>query len=129
MNKQLKRHYRTTEAALIELEANQEPSAAFHKQVESLYSYHLARVHDFQHERLIHLLVTLFFGILVIAALTGLFVTLTSPFSNSKQLSNLMALLVLILLVTELFYVRHYFQLENGVQQLYTLTERLQALR
>ncbi len=66
-----------------------------------------------QHERLIHLLVTLFFGLMFI--LTTLFLWIYP---------------VLVLFVVDLFligllipYIFHYFNLENGVQKLYRINE------
>lgn len=63
----------------------------------------------FQHERLIHLLVTLFFSGMGIAALIA-----------GVALENLLFLvLFLIILVLDIFYIRHYYILENGIQRLY----------
>lgn len=84
---------------------------------EKLFNYHLARVQDFQHERLIHLLVTFFFAELLLA-------TILVYLSLTYLLWPLIALIV-ILFVLELFYIRHYYQLENGVQSLYELTIKL----
>lgn len=84
-----------------------------------LLKYHIRRVRDFQHERLIHLLVTFFFAALLICSiLIWLTVQLATLFW-------LMGALVALLLVLELAYIRHYYQLENGVQSLYELTEQL----
>lgn len=85
----------------------------------ALLKYHVKRVRDFQHERLIHLLVTFFFAFLLI----GTFATwLVLPFS---QLFWPLCVLSAILFVLELAYIRHYYLLENGVQSLYELTEKL----
>lgn len=84
-----------------------------------LLRYHDMRVRDFQHERLIHLLVTFFFGCLLVGAIAAL---LVSPL---PALVWPLTLLVVILACLELAYIRHYYLLENGVQSLYVLTERL----
>lgn len=84
-----------------------------------LYKYHIHRVRDFQHERLIHLLVTFFFAGLMIGAFVA---WLMLPFS---QLFWPLTALVAILFILEIAYIRHYYQLENGVQSLYVLTEKL----
>ena len=68
---------------------------------------HLTKIHFFQHERLIHLLVTLFYALFMI-----LFIFLSS-------FNGLYIFIVLILLVFLVFYVKHYFFLENNVQYLY----------
>ena len=70
----------------------------------------------FQHERLIHLIVTVLFAVCDFMAF-GLFV-LTEKWN----------LLPLLLLVTVLLvpYIFHYFYLENGVQRLYTLIDEME---
>ncbi len=84
-----------------------------------LLKYHVKRVRDFQHERLIHLLVTFFFAFLLL----GSFVAWAAlPFST---LFWPLTALVTILFVLEAAYIRHYYQLENGIQSLYELTEEL----
>lgn len=68
---------------------------------------HLIKINFFQHERLIHLLVTLFYG---------LFLFLSVIISLKVWLFLIILYLALIVLI---FYVRHYFFLENHVQYLY----------
>lgn len=89
------------------------------EQRKQLLKYHVKRVRDFQHERLIHLLVTFFFGTLFIAALLAW--AYMPPAGNPWPFY----LLLVILTVLEAAYIRHYYQLENGVQSLYELTEKL----
>lgn len=81
-----------------------------------LRQFHESRIGFFQHERLIHLLVMLFFG------LVFFFAAIFTLFLASLEL---LALSV-ILLVTLIFYIRHYFILENGVQKLYQLDEKIE---
>lgn len=69
----------------------------------------LIQIGFFQHERLIHLIVTVTFGILAI-------LTLFFSFIYESVASYLLLALLLILLVP---YIRHYYILENGVQKLY----------
>lgn len=87
-----------------------------------LRRYHYQRLAEFQHERLVHLIVTLFFGLLVLVFAGVLLGVLTLGSTVASLLAGLLALIVL---VTELFYIAHYFRLENGVQRLYELTEKL----
>ena len=68
---------------------------------------HLIKIKFFQHERLIHLLVTLFYG---------LFLFLSVMIFTKVLLFIIITYIILIVL---LFYVRHYFFLENHVQYLY----------
>ncbi len=77
----------------------------------------LIQIRFFQHERLIHLMVTLFFGILVLACTLLLTVSFSLPIS-------LLMLLSLILLIP---YIRHYYLLENGTQKLYVYYDLLSA--
>lgn len=68
---------------------------------------HLIKISFFQHERLIHLLVTLFYALFTI-----IFIFLSIKFI-------LFLFITIALLVFLIFYVIHYFNLENGVQYLY----------
>lgn len=74
---------------------------------------HLIKIGFFQHERLIHLLVTLFYALFMI-------VTLVSINANPLYI-----LIVLILMVFLIFYVKHYFFLENNVQYLYKQYDKM----
>ena len=82
---------------------------------QALSEYNLMQIGFFQHERLIHLLVTFFFGAVLIAfAVSGL------------VLMNLWFLVIAVIsLILSIFYIRHYFLLENGVQKLYSLEREI----
>ena len=71
------------------------------------------KIQDFQHERLIHLLVTLFYAIfaLFFLALANQHVIFIIPF--------------LAMIIFLLFYIRHYFFLENAVQYIYKLYDKI----
>lgn len=69
----------------------------------------------FQHERLIHLIVTVLFAILEI-------ISVLSFFMVGNFFPLVLAVMLLILLVP---YIFHYFFLENSVQELYKLRDRL----
>lgn len=73
----------------------------------------------FQHERLIHLLVTMLFALLTFGSLVTFLATGFLP---------VIALFVLFLALL-IPYIFHYYHLENGVQQLYDLYDQLKALR
>ena len=75
----------------------------------------LVQIRFFQHERLVHLIVTVTFAILTIVSVLGCVL--------SPQLSLLA--LVALLMVLLVPYIRHYYILENGVQKLYTCYDRL----
>lgn len=75
----------------------------------------LIQIQFFQHERFVHLIVTVTFAILT---LMTLFACL---FADNIAL-YIMLVLFLVLLIP---YIRHYYILENGVQKLYTFYDRL----
>ena len=73
----------------------------------------LTKISFFQHERLIHLLVTLFYALislifLALISISWIFIIPTIP-----------------LLVFLICYILHYFKLENRVQYLYKLYDKL----
>ncbi len=70
---------------------------------------HLVQIRFFQHERAVHLAVTLTFALLSAICLLAAGVT-------GEARLYLLLLMLLILLVP---YVGHYYHLENGVQKLY----------
>ncbi len=86
---------------------------------ESVIREHLIQISFFQHERLIHLIVTVTFALLEIIA-AALAVTAFSP------ATGLLALVILVLLIP---YVRHYYILENEVQKMYRQYDQMAARR
>jgi hypothetical protein len=90
-----------------------------------LTQYHDTQTRNFQHERLIHLLVTFFFGGLLIAALVGIGLYLATGHDLDPWITGALAGLCLVLLGLEIAYIGHYYKLENNVQALYGLTARL----
>ena len=77
---------------------------------------HLTKIKFFQHERLIHLLVILFYGV---------FLFLSVIISLKVWLFLVILYLALIILI---FYVRHYFFLENNVQYLYKQYDQMKNI-
>lgn len=84
-------------------------------QVETLRQEHLTQISFFQHERLVHLIVTVTFAILEMLA-----VLIALLFPGVATL--LLVIVVMILLIP---YIRHYFILENEVQKMYGQYDRL----
>ena len=82
---------------------------------------HLEKIRWLQHERLVHLIVTL---MTVLAELLAVWLTLTMP-----ELAPWSAAVVLLLAVLLGFYFYHYFFLENAVQRWYKLAERMMENR
>lgn len=68
----------------------------------------------FQHERLIHLLVTLFFAVFALV------------FLAMGMISYIFLPIFFILLIFLVFYILHYFFLENHVQYLYKIYDKMQ---
>ncbi|HEY8886141.1 MAG TPA: hypothetical protein VIM31_01425 [Candidatus Microsaccharimonas sp.] len=126
MDKSITSYYAETKRTIESLEDSKDKTAR--SKAEELYYYHVERVRDFQHERLVHLLVTFFFSGLLIMAIIGLLWVASIDVTSGVLLTYLFAGAGLILFITVLFYVRHYYQLENGVQKLYPLSERLREL-
>lgn len=73
------------------------------------------QIRFFEHERLVHLLVTLFFAILFVIGILFFYAFPALPILA-------LAVAFLALLVP---YIRHYYILENGTQKLYTLYDEL----
>jgi len=75
----------------------------------------LTEISFYQHERLVHLLVTILTGISTILFFVGFLI-----------LENI-SLLILFLITILLFipYIIHYYYLENGVQKLYDLYRKI----
>ena len=84
---------------------NGNPDGSWEDEIER----HLIQVGFFQHERLIHLLVTLTFAILAVGTLLVELVTSFTPLLG-------VFFLLMILLVP---YIKHYFLLENKTQYMY----------
>ena len=117
MEKHIANHYQAVSQRLA--------AAKSKTDLAELARYHRTRVQEFQHERLIHLLVTFFFAGLFLASLAVFLATA----AMGLAMNCLLGLLTLILFVLELAYIRHYYQLENGVQRLYELTVAIEEKR
>ena len=74
---------------------------------------HLIKIEFFQHERFIHLLVTIFYA------------TLFLIFLGLGIISYIFFLIDGIVMIFLICYIVHYFHLENGVQHLYELYDQM----
>lgn len=83
--------------------------------VSKVKAEHLTQISFFQHERLVHLIVTVTFALLEMLALL-----LAMLFPGISTL--LLVAVILILLVP---YIRHYYILENEVQKMYGQYDKL----
>ena len=87
------------------------------EQWNAILQEHLTQIGFFQHERLIHLIVTVLFAILaVISILASLLI--------QEWAVLLLCLMFFVLLIP---YIRHYYILENGVQKLYEYYDQIYA--
>ncbi|MBI5481375.1 MAG: hypothetical protein HY906_21125 [Deltaproteobacteria bacterium] len=82
-----------------------------------LREFHEAQIRRMQHERLIHLIVTMF---------CATFLLLAIGYTSARP-SIAGALLAGLLLILVAAYLVHYFRLENGVQRWYHLANRIDA--
>lgn len=84
-----------------------------------LLCLHARKIGWLQHERLVHLIVTVLISVLFLFSI-WLFIVLDNP---------LVFILIAIVLVLLGAYIRHYFFLENKVQYWYTLCDRIDERR
>ncbi len=82
---------------------------------EAIRSQHLVQISFFQHERLVHLIVTVTFAFLEVIAMCALLFVAQSGGSGVLSLFAL----VVVLLVLLIPYIRHYYILENETQKMY----------
>ena len=86
------------------------PDKISKEQWKNILEEHLTQIAFFQHERLVHLIVTVTFAILTMMSIIA-----------SIMISNPMLLvLTLLFLVLLVPYIMHYYTLENEVQKMYT---------
>ena len=87
-----------------------------HDNLKKVIDEHLIKIGFFQHERFIHLCVTLTYALFCII------------FTALIALTYIVAPIALILYVFLIFYIFHYFFLENGVQYMYKQYDELKKL-
>lgn len=92
-----------------------------------LARYHKQETWNFQHERQIHLYVTITFGILMFAAWGILFTWLLATAATYDLVTWLLILLVIILTVLEACYIGYYYRMENRTQILYPLDKEIHS--
>ena len=111
MKKRLKKYTEETEKLVSELSGKDMPEERLRRIREEM----LVQISFFQHERLVHLLVTILFAIL----------TVLSFFGSILTMETWIFVLTGLFLVLLIPYIFHYYFLENGVQHLYELYDRL----
>ena len=94
---------------------NNELSSADAERIYEVLEEFEIKISYFQHERLIHLIVTVLFAVLEIMAIS---VCLISP----QLAAVVFSIMFLVLLVP---YVMHYYLLENSVQEMYKMRDKI----
>ena len=84
-------------------------------EIEKITSEMLIQIEFFQHERMVHLIVTVTFAILTLLSLLGGGI-------SGELYAYIFTVMFLVLLIP---YIRHYYILENGVQKLYDYYDKL----
>ena len=107
MEKRLKEWLNRMEQLNIEEQSEEE----YGKMAQEL----LVQIGFFQHERLVHLIVTITFALLTMMSVIGVLLLMQPG----------LLVLTILLLVLLVPYVRHYYILENGVQKLYAYYDML----
>ena len=87
---------------------------------EKILEEHLTQVAFFQHERLIHLIVTVLFALLEIMSILS--TVILSAMGSGNIAVGILTILLLVLLIP---YIRHYYILENEVQKMYVQYDKL----
>lgn len=82
---------------------------------------HITQVAFFQHERLVHLIVTVTFAVLKLLTVCAYVIVVALDSTLSFPLL-ILALLILVLLIP---YIKHYYLLENEVQKMYVQYDRI----
>lgn len=85
------------------------------RELEDILAEHMDKIAFMQHERIVHFLVTMLFALVLAVFILGLLLT-----ENIALL-----ILVTIILVLLAFYIKHYYFLENTVQQMYRVYDEM----
>ncbi|MGN0665104.1 MAG: hypothetical protein ACI4KF_01120 [Huintestinicola sp.] len=105
MGNYIKAYIRSVEAALRDENTD----------LEKLKEEHLKQIGFIQHERLIHLIVTVFVGIVLFIGMVLFFVS---------GIQGMLAMDMLLLILT-ICYLGYYYFIENSTQKLYRLYNRM----
>ena len=114
----MKKYLKRTEELIEYLTRTEETQDSLKERLEKEKAELLVQIGFFQHERLIHLIVTALFAIMTIL------VFLLAVTRFELWVGVLLALLLVLLIP----YIRHYWLLENGTQKLYFYYDKLEGL-
>lgn len=119
MDAAIDRHYKFVVKEIKRLSSEKDK-----KGLRDLLDYHDMMTRNFQHERQIHLFITLFFAGLMLLG-WALFVAVLATLSDFSAIIWLVGALVFLLTTLESFYIRYYYHLENRTEKLYQLTDEI----
>ncbi|MBR2588937.1 hypothetical protein IKE84_01175 [Candidatus Saccharibacteria bacterium] len=92
---------------------------------DDLIAYHDKMIANFQHERFIHLIIMLFFvGLTFVLTMIVIFAMVLVKMDYWMSFFPMM-LATLIMWILSIFYVKHYYFLENHIQGLYDVSKKL----
>ena len=118
MGERLKKYLKRTEELVERLAKETEDTEVFRKRIAEEKTELLVQIGFFQHERLIHLIVTVLFALMTI-------LVFLLAVTNFSLWAGVLLLLLLALLIP---YIKHYWLLENGTQKLYEYYDKLEEL-
>ena len=87
---------------------------------------HLIQVGFFQHERFIHLIVTVLFALLEVISI-ALFTVVSNMSGDTGSSITGVGALCIVILILLVPYIRHYYILENEVQKMYVQYDKICA--
>lgn len=118
MGERLKKYLKRTEELIEYFTQAKENGESLKEHLAKEKAELLVQIGFFQHERLIHLIVTVLFALMTILVFL-LAVTNFTPWTG---------VLLLLLLALLIPYIKHYWLLENGTQKLYQYYDKMEEL-
>ncbi|MBP7186118.1 MAG: hypothetical protein KBA55_05010 [Ruminococcus sp.] len=92
-------------------------------ELDEIMAEHMDKISFMQHERFIHLIVTFLFAIVLC-----IFIAILLFMDKTDTAEAIgVTVLIVIIMATECFYVKHYYFLENTVQKMYRVYDELLA--
>ena len=92
-------------------------------ELDEIMAEHMDKISFMQHERFIHLIVTFLFAIVLC-----IFIAILLFMDRADSVETIgVTVLIVIIMATECFYVKHYYFLENTVQKMYRVYDELLA--
>ncbi|MDE5583508.1 MAG: hypothetical protein K2J08_07370 [Ruminococcus sp.] len=84
-------------------------------ELSEILAEHMDKIAFMQHERIVHFLVTMLFALVLAIFIVGMLLT-DNP---------MLIILVTIIIILLAFYIKHYYFLENTVQKMYRIYDRI----